>query len=245
MSDDDEVITIRYKKSAPPQNNEKLTKAQNGDGFVKTHASKQDDISSDPQQIKDFLSDFEQIKNEEYAKVEIGTFIRYIRYDPKTKKPQIRLGGYLIKNATPKYWVLKSGSKGKKAVSWSVPLITAKQGYIPNVYYRKKGLLPKDDKLLYGAEVYESLESGRFKLVSVEEIEKMTGQPVPGKTTVKQSSTRRPRLTQLINDDEDEEDRITSNKKYVTTTRRPTRLENNDDSEESRIKLVARFKESF
>jgi hypothetical protein len=203
-SEDDDVITIMRKK---PNQIEEGTVSR--DGFVKTCASKQDDINSDPTQIQTLLADYEQILPNEYNKMENGTFIRYIKYDSKSK-PQIRLGGFLIKNGAPDYWVLKAGSKGRRAITWSVPLTKTQGATQPNVYYRKKGVLHgKEDKIRYGADVYECLESGRYTLIQTDVLENIVGHTVPGKKPQqpKTSSIRSRKLkTELVDEDESDDD---------------------------------------
>ena len=215
-SEDDDVITIMRKK--PNQIEEG---AVSRDGFVKTCASKQDDINSDPNQIQTLLADYEQILPSEYSKMENGTFIRYMKYDNKSK-PQIRLGGYLIKNGAPAYWVLKAGSKGRRAITWSVPLTKPQGATLPNVYYRKKGVLHgKEDKIRYGADVYECLESGRYTLIQTDVLENIVGHTVPGKKIPQPAKGARKLRTELVDEDN----------------------ESDNDTQKQHQKIKARFKE--
>lgn len=180
--EDDEIITINARAKGPRRprgsTGPKQSRQTNGDDdtdWVKTEKSKQDEINSDPELVQQKLEDFEQILPEEYVKMQTGTFIRYLTFDDQ-QKPQLRLGGYLIKNAAPEYWVLKCGGKGKRQVTWSVPL-QPRPDRPSNVYYRRKGVLHcKEDKIRYGAEMYECVASGRKILVDPNEIEKMSGQ---------------------------------------------------------------------
>ena len=184
--EDDEIITINARAKGPRRprgsTGPKQSRQTNGDDdtdWVKTEKSKQDEINSDPELVQQKLEDFEQILPEEYVKMQTGTFIRYLTFDDQ-QKPQLRLGGYLIKNAAPEYWVLKCGGKGKRQVTWSVPL-QPRPDRPSNVYYRRKGVLHcKEDKIRYGAEMYECVASGRKILVDPNEIEKMSGAKVPG-----------------------------------------------------------------
>ena len=176
--DEDKIITFRTR------GNPKIDNKSGYRGWVKTAESKQDRISANPEQVREKLTDFVLISVEEYPLVDTGTFIRYIRYSEKNE-PKLRLGGYLIKNGAPEFWVLKSGGKGRKPVTWSVPLKgTAER--TASEYYCKKGIIhSKDERTRYGGEVYEALKSGRYMLVETDTLEGLLGQALPGKGSPK------------------------------------------------------------
>ena len=162
-----------------------------GDGWVKEKPSKQDRISADPILLREELREYQLIKPEEYQRITPGTFVRYIRYDTQNN-PKLRLGGYLIKNGYPDYWVLRSG-RGQKRVSWSVPLKgDVTRGRLANQYYRKQGVMP-DEKTKYGVEVFEALASGRYMLVPTEVLEELTGDD-----TLPRPRARRPQRQRRI-----------------------------------------------
>jgi len=197
--DDNKVITIR------PRNNRRNNQSSRQDkaygGWVKTKPSKQDQLN--PEQIKEKLFDYERISSDKYESMDTGTFIRYIRYD-KNNRPRLRLGGYLIKNAAPDYWILKAGSKGRRPITWSVPLKGNTEKGIPaNEYYVKKGILNnKDERMRYGLEVYEALKSGRYMLVPTDTLEMLTGQILPGRAEPKRKKRSRYELEDHENDEE-------------------------------------------
>jgi hypothetical protein len=211
------VITIRSRGTVGrPQTQVQPQTTSASDGWVKTRPSKQDEINAHPERIKEKLFDFERIPPEKYEKIEDGTYIRYIKYD-KHNRPQLRLGGYLIKNGYPDYWVLKAGSKGRRPITWSVPLKgNPKEGIPANQYYSKKGLLhSREDRTRYGVEVYDALKSGRYMLVPTDVLEGLTGELLPGR-----SKTRRRR-----------------------SPSRRIQMEDPSSEEEERVRIVARFRD--
>lgn len=164
--------------------------------YRKAAPSKQDIISRDPEQVDAKLANFERISEDQYADVETGTFIRYKKFSANGKTAQIRLGGYVIKNSAPDYWVLRSGSKGKQ-VTWSVPLkCVPSQSCKPNVYYKKAGLPSKSERERNGAEALEALQSGRYRLIEVEKLNALTGEAPPRSRVA----------TKMTRDEEDEEE---------------------------------------
>lgn len=184
--------------------------------WVKTKPSKQDRISADPVLVRHELRDYQLISPQEYTRITPGTYIRYIRYD-QHNKPKLRLGGYLIKNGSPDYWVLRSG-RGKRRVSWSVPLKgDSLRGRLANQYYRKKGVFP-DEKVKYGTEVFEALASGRFMLIPTEVLEELTGD------TLLKAEPKTQRHRRIILEG-------------------ATDSENEEDNEPTRQKIVARFRD--
>jgi len=141
------------------QRNTRNTHKSNNTGWRKTEPSLQDLVSQNPTLIRQHLQDYDKIDESEYSLVQIGTYIRYLKVDGQGR-PQIRFGGYLIKNAYPDYWVLKN-HRQTKTITWCVPLKSK------NVYFKRKG---HDEKMKYGKEIYEGLASGRYLLVKPETI---------------------------------------------------------------------------
>ena len=174
-------------------------------GWVKTKPSKQDEINAHPEQIKQKLLQFERVPPEKYETVDTGTYIRYVRYDAD-QVPKLRLGGYLIKNGYPDYWILKAGSRGRRPITWSVPLKgNIEKGIPSNEYYTKRGILHnREDRTRYGLEVYDALKSGRYMLVETKTLEGLTGQLLPGRKSPTRRSTARSRFE--LEDAESEED---------------------------------------
>lgn len=194
-SSENEIITLKSK----------VNKA-----WVKNGRSKQDYINDNPEEIQKQLENFEQILPEEYPKMENGTFIRYITY-AKDNRPQLRLGGFLIKNGAPDYWVLKTGKNNtKRYVSWSVPLTTPPGNKRPNVYYRRKGVLySKEEKIRFGASVFEALESGRYTMVETGKFEGILGHELPGRSAqplASKTTTKHSKRFELVDDDNDSDD---------------------------------------
>lgn len=172
MSDESEenhTISIRANPVKPPRAKRNREEAKD---YCKTEPSMQDIISKDPNLVKDKLKGYERIPVAQYAELEAGTFIRYVMFDQKGN-PKIRLGGYIIKNGAPDYWVLRSGAKGKSAVTWSVPLkCNLKQSSKANVYFRKAGLASRGEKEQAGLELYEAVKSGRYQLIDTSKLPK-------------------------------------------------------------------------
>jgi hypothetical protein len=200
-------------------------------GWKKTRPSKQDEINAHPEQIKEKLFDFERVPEEKYETVEEGTFIRYIRYD-KNNRPQLRLGGYMIKNGYPDYWVLKAGSRGRRPITWSVPLKGDPEKGIPaNEYYTKKGLLHnREDRTRYALEVYDALKSGRYMLIPTQTLETLTGEMVPGRPSPRQR--RRPRKNTSRFELEDHSDELEDEEEYHVPIR--ARFRDNSESDSRR-----------
>lgn len=216
--DDEELLKVITIRARGIQQRRDDAKRGNNDGkrgnndsndskWKKTEPSKQDLINAEPDMMKQKLLEFERISAAKYAEIDIGTFIRYIRYD-KDSVPQLRLGGYLIKNSAPDYWVLKSGGRGRRPVTWSVPLRGSSSPVNPaipaNEYYMKRGVFnSRDERTRYGVEVYEALESGKMMLIETGKLEALTGQLLPGR-----AEQRRKRATkfQLQETEESEEE---------------------------------------
>ena len=196
-NEEEKVITIRPRHTRGEGGRHRQQRyTSNGrksyKGWIKTAPSKQDEINTHPEQIKQKLLEYERIPPSKYDKIDTGTFIRYVRYD-KNNRPQLRLGGYLIKNSAPDFWVLKADSRGRRLVTWSVPLKgNEKAG---NEYYMKRGILhSKEDRTRYGIEVYDALKSGRYMLVPTETLEAMTGQLLPGRAQPRRAAKTRARF---------------------------------------------------
>lgn len=161
MSDEEDnnqrIITIRAK----PKPSKPIPKKD----WCKTEASMQDRISMDKFLINDKLKNFDVISALQYSDIDIGTFIRYVTFDRYGNR-KLRLGGFLICNNAPDYWVLRSGAKGKHSVTWSVNLkCDPKKAPLPNVYYKKKGMPLKSEKQQFKEEAFQAITTGGFRLV--------------------------------------------------------------------------------
>lgn len=203
-SEQRKVITLRSRTTLPPPHNQQQRR-QEGQygGWSKDGPSVQDRLNENPELISERLLDFERIPQEKYKDIETGTFIRYLSYRNASTEPKLRLGGYLIKNGYPDYWVLKSGGRGRRATTWSVPLKGNPQKGIPaNEYFMRRGILhTRDERMRYGAEVYDALKSGRYMLIETDRLEGLTNELLPGRP----SSRRRPRRTFEMHNEEGEE----------------------------------------
>jgi hypothetical protein len=137
-------------------------------------------ISNDREMMISKLHNFERIDEKAYSDIDTGTYIRYITFDKPTdpRRPgamKLRLGGVLVVNRAPDYWVLRSGSKGKSHITWSVPLkCDPKKSPQPNVYFKRKGMPLKSEKQQHSGEALTILTSGKYKLVPIETINECT-----------------------------------------------------------------------
>lgn len=148
---------------APETDEYKILNFKPPDGYKKTQRTRQDIISLDKDEIRRKFEGFIRIQEDEYPMIQPNTYIRYLK-DGKL----YRVGGTLVLNKWPKYWLLKS-TDGKN-IKWSVPLEETK-----NIYFRKDmeemaKLKSKKDKL------YEAVMEGRFKLISPEDYQKVIKQ---------------------------------------------------------------------
>lgn len=204
-SDDDDsddeprrVITIRPRQTASRRNAKTKSKETVPVAdYKKEQPSVQDKISANPVLLEKTLQGYERILPSEYAKMENGTFIRYVVHGDRGER-KIRLGGYLIKNGFPDYWVLKSGSGKRKAVTWSVPLKAVPRGSSttsttkPNDYYRRENVLyAKDDKVRYGAQVFDKITSGEYTLIRRDLLENIAGHAIPSVSDTASATPRR------------------------------------------------------
>ncbi|VVU94748.1 hypothetical protein CPAV1605_473 [seawater metagenome] len=92
---------------------EKITKRLSRDSaYSRPKKTYQEKLS--PDDIEEKLEEY--IKVEDIAKVPLNSHIRYFTYNPKTKKKEFRLGGFLTRKDNPdKYVILSNGN-----LSWSV-----------------------------------------------------------------------------------------------------------------------------
>lgn len=206
------VITLRTRRpvagAAPARQTrqgEEDEEEPNYGGWVKTAPSKQDQINARPDEIQEKLLNFERIPPEKYKDIEPGTFIRYVRYD-RDNMPKLRLGGCMIRNGYPDYWVLKAGGRGRRPITWSVPLKGNPEKGIPsNEYYMKRGILhSRDDRTRYGLEVYEALKSGRYMLIESDRLQALTGELLPGKAEPRQRRPQQGRSRFVLEEAEEE-----------------------------------------
>lgn len=92
---------------------EKITKRLSRDtGYNRAKKTYQEKLSPDDIEAK--LEEY--IKVDDISKVPLNAHVRYFTYNPKTKKKEFRLGGFLNRKDDPdKYVVLSNGN-----LSWSV-----------------------------------------------------------------------------------------------------------------------------
>lgn len=168
MEDIDRVITINLRDGPKRTTKKKKKKAEE---YQREGPTTQDRLSANPLLMQDKLRHFEKIEPSQYADVEPGTFIRYLVHkairSPNGKarhNTKIRMGGYVIVNSYPDYWVLQSKGSTGKSVTWSVPL-KARAGLIPNDYFRRKGVLIKSEKMRRAEAAYDSIMRREVDLV--------------------------------------------------------------------------------
>ena len=168
MSDDDNrVITIKTRPTARQTGTRKVPHKE----YCKTAPSMQDLLSMDRELMISKLNNFQQISEGTYHDIDVGTFIRYLTFD-RYSNMKLRLGGILVVNHAPDYWVLRSGAKGKSHITWSVPLkCIPKRSPRANVYFMRKGTPLKSEKQLHGPDALTILTSGTHKLVPIAMIE--------------------------------------------------------------------------
>jgi hypothetical protein len=177
MSDDDDefkIISIGLNKLFNRGGGSGYARGPKGlkpvDEFQKTHPSLQDKISNDVKLFHAKIDNFEAIAEKDYADISLGTFIRYVTYD-KDGHPKLRLGGFLVNNKAPQYWVLRSGSRGKKHITWSVNL----QATPRNLMLKRKGVPTKSEEDVHAREALEALSSGKYHLVPRSLLQELTG----------------------------------------------------------------------
>ena len=92
---------------------EKITKRLSRDtSYTRPQKTYQEKLSADD--IEDKLEEY--IKVDNISEVALNSHVRYFSYNPKTKKKEFRLGGFLVRKDNPdKYVVLSNGNQ-----SWSV-----------------------------------------------------------------------------------------------------------------------------
>ena len=123
----------------------------------KNGMTKQDIISQSD--FSHLLRDYHLMKPEEYNAVPLGSFIRYI-----TNEGKYRIGGYLVRNAAPIYYQLKSGES-----KWSIQLQNQKE-----IYYKTR---PEKQKETYEMQdIYEKYLKGEIGSVTVEEYNDLVDQ---------------------------------------------------------------------
>lgn len=171
--DDHKIITIGLKKLMNHSNGgtgRNTRGLRPVDEYRKTHPSLQDRISEDVQLFESKIQNFDPIADKDYADISTGTFIRYVTYD-KHQHPKLRLGGFLVNNCAPQYWVLRSGSRGKKHITWSVNL----QAKPANIFFKRKGVPTKTEEEVHAREAYEALSSGKYHLIPRETLQQLMG----------------------------------------------------------------------
>jgi len=92
---------------------EKITKRLTRDGnYNRPKTTYQEKLT--PEDIEEKLEEY--IKVDDISKVTLNSHVRYFTYNPKSKKKEFRLGGFLTRKDEPeKYVILSNGN-----FSWSV-----------------------------------------------------------------------------------------------------------------------------
>ncbi len=122
-----------------------------------------DEISKDDEEITKRLKNFDKISKEELSDIEIGTFIRYIRY--KDKEWKFRTGGILSFNGYPEYFCIKFRMKNG---IWKPHNINITE----DVIFFKKKKVDYDEKEV--KILLQALQTGYLKLVRSEDLKKLT-----------------------------------------------------------------------
>jgi hypothetical protein len=204
--DDQKIITIGFNKLNSRGGSRGSSRAKGLrpiDEYQKTHPSLQDRISENVELFESKIENFDPIADKDYADISVGTFIRYITFD-KHQQPKLRLGGYLVNNKAPQYWVLRSGSRGKKHITWSVNL----QAKPANIFFKRKGVPTKSEEQIHAREAYEALSSGKYHLVPRETLQQLMGGGTGATAGTKGTKgTKGTGKFNLIND-EDEEQKV-------------------------------------
>ncbi len=211
MSDDDDIIYVKTKPNTSTNTTTKTkpkSKKLVKDGWVKKGSTAQEKISLDPIEVEKYLQGFEKVYKDDYADIQIGTYVRYISKNIVTKEEKMRFGGIVIKNCSPSYLVLKVP---KSNLTWCVSLSPASKKHPnENIIYRRLAMIRnKDERARYADEVFCSLESGRTILLDVESLKKLSGADVPNvclpqtKSVTKTSTTQKRIQTLLLDDDDD------------------------------------------
>lgn len=145
----------------------------NKDTYTKTGPSAQDIISANSTLFAKKLENFDLIPEEHYSDIDLGTFIRYIIFD-EDGVPKIRLGGFLVVNNAPDYFVLRSA--GLKRLTWSVNLKSTHPLRKANKLYMKKGtrrISQKPGDAIVAEKLLQAVLSGRYKLVETSLLSEM------------------------------------------------------------------------
>ena len=92
---------------------EKITKRLSRDsGYNRPKKTYQEKLT--PEDIEEKLEEY--IKVDDIAKVPLNSHNRYFTYNPKTKKKEFRMGGFLTRKDNPETYVICSNG----TLSWSV-----------------------------------------------------------------------------------------------------------------------------
>ena len=120
------------------------------DSYIKPEYTEQDVISSNINEIKNKLENFIRVEESFFGNIPCGIWVKYVsKYEGL-----YRSGGILIKNASPKYLVLKNISKN---LTWSVNL-EKNYIYIENVKEKEELNLRKDN-------LYKLYEAGFIEIL--------------------------------------------------------------------------------
>lgn len=134
------------------------------DGYQRPNITKQDEISSDPEQVKARFVDFTRIDKEEYKFIKPGTYIRYMKALPNGKY-QYCVGGYLQLNKFPDYWKLTNTIYGNRNRTWSVQLKS------DNIYYKRNVEEQLPEQMVN--EMYKNIKTGKYRLIKTTDLEQL------------------------------------------------------------------------
>lgn len=166
-----------------------------------------DEISKDDREINKRLKNFDRISKEELPDVEIGTFIRYIRY--KDKQWKFRTGGILSFNGYPEYFCIKFRMKNG---IWKPHNVNITDDVI---FYRKKKV-DYDEKEIKS--LLQALQTGYLKLIRSQDLKKLTD--VYDRVQKHNGKDKIPMLfhtTDLDQESESEEDDVCTERQRVDT----------------------------
>lgn len=180
MSNEDDKLekTIKkiYLNRQKPKKNQKsknsktttytTSYSRNLDGYVRPEVTKQDEISSDPEQVKARFVGFTRITKDEYQYIKPGTYIRYLKALPDGKY-QYCVGGRLYLNKSPDYWMLRNTIYGNRNRTWSVQLKSE------NIYYKRDNDIEEQLPEEMINEIYKYIKSGEYRLIKTDDLKKL------------------------------------------------------------------------
>jgi hypothetical protein len=165
----DDLIMSQHDKEPTAQ---KTTHQQ-----YKQRETRQDKISKDSKEFAKRFEGYIEMNNEDFANLQLGTQIRYMKHNPNSKYGfEFRSGGMLWKSYYPEFVVLRSNSNNQVgqyarngSSTWCVPLKSK------NRYFRKDPMYQKqlNDTHERNARLYNAVKTGKMMLLSVAEYEEI------------------------------------------------------------------------